>query len=91
MGRLANVAVVESDDAKSLGRQSFAQRLRPENELRGEAHDQQNERIAVASEALIFNVDSVGADSRHGGPPAGMAEYTNREAGDFKPITSGRA
>ena len=55
MGRLADVAVVEPDDAKPLRGQPLAERLRPGDELGGEAHDEQNERIAVKSEAFIFD------------------------------------
>src|SRR5260370_34307545 len=66
MGRLADVAVVERDDPKSLRRQALAERLRPEDELGAEAHDQQDERVAIASEALIFDVDSIGSNLRHG-------------------------
>ncbi len=67
MGRLADVAVVEPDDAKAFRRQAVAERNRPADELRGEAHDQQHGRIALAPEALVFDVDPVGADLRHDG------------------------
>ena len=66
MGRLADVAIIEPDDAKPIGRQPLAERVRPENELGGEAHDEQDERVAHASEALIFDVDSLGSNLRHG-------------------------
>jgi hypothetical protein len=45
---------------------SLAQGLGPENKLRRETHDQENQRIAVAAEALIFDVDSVRFRLRHG-------------------------
>ena len=86
MGRLADVAVVEPDDAKPLRGQPLAERLRPGDELGGEAHDEQNERIAVASEAFIFDVDSVGSDLRHGGPPATLVRQSSRGAAAFNPI-----
>ena len=66
VGRFPDVAVVEPHDPKSLGRQAFAQRLWPENELGRQAHDHENERIAVAAEALVFDVDSIGSRLRHG-------------------------
>ena len=67
MGRLANVAVIEPDDPKFLRRQSLAERVRPEDQLGAEAHDEQDQRVAVASEAFIFDVDSIGSDLRHVG------------------------
>jgi hypothetical protein len=67
MGRLANVAVVEPHDAKPLRSQSLAERLRPEDELGAEAHDEQNKRVALAPEGFIFNVDSISSDVRHFG------------------------
>ena len=86
MGRLADVAVVEPDDAKPLRGQPFAERLRPEDELGAEAHDEQDERVALAPEAFIFNVDSIGSDVRHGGPPAPLSanrksKYVSKECG----------
>ena len=65
MSRLAGVAVVEPDHPKALAGKPSAKRLRPQDELGGEAHDQQDERIAVPPEALVFDVDSVGSDLRH--------------------------
>ena len=67
MGRLADVAVVEPHDAKPFGRQPLAQRIRPEDELGAEAHDEQDQRVAVASKAFIFNIDFIGSDVRHDG------------------------
>ena len=66
VGRLTDVAVVEPHDAESPGRQAFAQRLWPENELGRQAHDHENERIAVTAEGLVFDIDSVRSCLRHG-------------------------
>src|ERR1700728_1779543 len=75
MGRLADVAVVEPDDPKPFGRQSLAQRIRPEDELGAEAHDEQDQWVAVASEAFIFDIDSIGSNVRHGGPLAPLSPH----------------
>ena len=86
MGRLADVAVVEPHDAKPFRGQPFAERLRPEDELGAEAHDEQDQRVALAPEAFIFNVDSIGSDVRHGGPLAPLSanrksKYASKECG----------
>ena len=46
MRRQSDVAIVETDDAKTLRRQPFAECLRPHRHLGGEAHDQQHGRVA---------------------------------------------
>src|SRR5208282_2929754 len=65
MGRSSDVAIVEPDDAKPFGREPLTERVRPARQSGREAHDEQNDRTAVAPDALVFDVDAVGADARH--------------------------
>jgi hypothetical protein len=65
MGRFADVAIIEANDAKTFGRQTATQIFRPQSQLRRKACNEQNRRIAVAPEAFIFDVDMIGPYARH--------------------------
>jgi hypothetical protein len=65
-GRAPDVAIVEPDDPEPAGYESLAERIRPAGQRRDEPMDHQDRRIAVAPEALIGDVDAVGADFWHG-------------------------
>ncbi len=47
--------------------EAFAKGVRPAGQRRREAMDQQDRGLALPPEALIGDVDPVGADARHGG------------------------
>ena len=65
-GRAPDVAIVEPDDPEPAGHEPLAERIRPAGQRRDEPMDHQDRGIAVAPEALIGDVDAVGADLRHG-------------------------
>ena len=67
--RQAAIAIVEADYAQAETGKAPAQRLVPGQHLHRPAADQQQRRIAVASEAFVFDEYSVCTSLRHAGPP----------------------
>src|SRR5882757_8976581 len=60
---LADVAVVEADDAKPARCQLLAEFVVPQDHLGAEPHDQQHGLGVILAENFIAKVDAVGADS----------------------------
>src|SRR5208337_4076691 len=79
MGRTPDIAVVKPDDAEPLYRKSLIKRVRPKRQRSRKPHDKQNDRIAVASDALVFDVDAVGVDARHEREPQSLLSETITE------------
>jgi hypothetical protein len=59
VGRFAHIPVVEPDDEMTAPGQAFAQRVRPGDHLRRQAHDQHHRRGAPVTERLIRQFDAV--------------------------------
>ena len=65
VGGEAAVAIVEADDVEAARRQALEQRVRPDGELRAQAHHQQQRRIALVAGGLVFDLDAVRLDLGH--------------------------
>ena len=59
---LADVAIVEADDAKSAAGELAAEIVLPKDHLAAEPHDQQHRLRFGVAEDLVTKVDAVGAD-----------------------------
>src|SRR5215831_17623034 len=76
--------MVEADDAETPARKPFAEQVRPAGKRSVQPMDEKDRRVAVASQAFISDVDSIGADGGHhypcefGGGP--LSEGRNRRA-----------
>ena len=59
---MADVAVIEANDAKAARDEAVDERLRPGDELHPKAHDEQNDMRVTRSRLGVFDGDSVGLD-----------------------------
>jgi hypothetical protein len=64
MGRLAHVAVVEADELQAAPGQLLAESIRPGDELRADAHDQQHRGRVRVAETLVGDVEAGRTDVR---------------------------
>ena len=62
MARLADVAIVEADDAKAAARELPAEIVLPMDHLGAQPHDQQHRLRTGIAEDIVAEVDAVGAD-----------------------------